>query len=227
MMRWIVLSLALIASAANAADDGPYITGSFGMSARANTEHADVSSQVTSLGAVNPREQGDSSAGIMRVGVGYRTSRNFAVEASYFNLSRYMPYSVRFDNSGAGPWVSGTASKQYSSNGLALSVVAGLPLTDDFDLRARATYFALRTTVESQVSLVYPVGSPGPSPTPTSRSSSDHPLGAAIGLSYRLTDRFRLEVEYEAIGTLGKSLGQGDSLTGLRVVSFGFSFSLH
>lgn len=159
---------------------GWYLGGNVGP-AQTDFEHAPMF--MVPPGAVRSVRDEDRDTGYKLYG-GYQLSRNFAVEAGYFDLGKY-GYGYT-----AGPLPLGTFSGETRFNGLNLDLVGTLALTENLSMLGRIG--AVHTRARSSFITTGTVPSMG-----TSRRENDWGMKVGVGLEYAITQALSVRGELE------------------------------
>jgi OOP family OmpA-OmpF porin len=132
--------------------------------------------------------------------VGYWLSRNFALEAGYFNVGS-LAYSVIGQQSYSDGSASSTDLRlNIKSRGPALAVVGMLPMSNFWELNARVGAYEGKTTT-SYVSLF-----DGATGAAARKSDTSTSILAGIGTSFTLTDHCLLRLDYIRLEHLNEKL---------------------
>lgn len=187
----IAMAAGLGMTAAQAADTGFYIGGSFGKSKVSDFSSSDLNTELASLGvtATSTTEDGDSG---LKVFAGYRIMKYLAVEGAYANLGEV---SARVITTAP---VAGTANIELENTAITLSALGILPLNDKFSLFGRLGLNVWNVDVSASGT-----GSGG-----ATYSDSDDGTGVVYGLgaAYNLTPNLNLRVEWERYDFDGSDL---------------------
>lgn len=181
-----VLSLAglgSIAAASSFAQEGGYFYGGLSVGqSRAKIDEERITASLLGAGLATTAMARDETDTAYKLFGGYQLSRNFALEAGYFNLGRFGFTSTTVP--------AGTLTGQIKLHGLNLDLVGTLPLTERLSALARvgAQYASARDTFSGTgaVSVL--------NPNPSQRAVN-YKLGA--GLQYEFSPSLLMRAEAE------------------------------
>ena len=181
-----VLSLAglgSIAAASSFAQEGGYFYGGLSVGqSRAKIDEERITASLLGAGLATTAMARDETDTAYKLFGGYQLSRNFALEAGYFNLGRFGFKSTTVP--------AGTLTGQIKLHGLNLDLVGTLPLTESLSAVARvgAQYASARDTFSGTgaVSVL--------NPNPSQRAVN-YKLGA--GLQYEFSPSLLVRAEAE------------------------------
>ena len=203
-----LIALAVLGSTPVLAQDllGPYVGGNIGRTRAQFDTPARLDAFVGPGYSINSASGDDRDTGGKLYG-GYRLSRNFAVEAGYFDLGRF---DYLYNTTPAG-----SLNGNLRVRGLNLDLVGILPVSDRFSVfgRAGAAYTQARSSF----------GSSGGVPLASSRNEKDTNLKLGVGVQYAFSDRLsvRAELERYRVKDAVRSGGRIDMASVGLVYSFG------
>jgi hypothetical protein len=172
-----------------------------------------------------------TSATTFTIGAGYQLSKHFSAQVAYSDLGQLQQYSGTFEMGPVNDQVAGNQSKKWEASGYEVSIIASMPVSQNFSLDAKAGIFQMtgeyRTDTRVFVVSCPPVppstscATAGQTVSRTSESasgSSTLPI-LGIGVSYRLFDELRLRAMLEYLGSKADAFGAGNDLEKIRLFS--------
>jgi OmpA-OmpF porin, OOP family len=157
-------------------------------------------------GATGESLSKDETGNAYKVFIGYRVSRNFAVEGGYTNFGEF---SATNNISAIALFGPGSLSFKFKSSGFNMDAVGILPISDAFEAFGKLglIYTTSKATFSGTGSVT--VAAPG---VPPNATQSEVNLKAGIGAEYHFVPALGLRVEYERIFKVGdeNKTGEGD-----------------
>ncbi|VVC83006.1 OmpA family protein [Sideroxydans sp. CL21] len=178
-----VAAVAICASQFAAADDSFwYIGGNIGQS-RAKIDDARIANQLLGAGLASPSIANDDNHSAYKLFGGYQLNKNFALEASYFDLGQFGYTATTVP--------AGTLNGNIKLRGVGMDMVGILPLTQKFSAFGRLgmNYAQAQDSFSSTGSVA--------SPTIPNPSKNALNYKAGLGLQYDVTKAFGLRAEAE------------------------------
>jgi OOP family OmpA-OmpF porin len=178
-----VAAVAICASQFAAADDSFwYMGGNIGQS-RAKIDDARIANQLLGAGLASPSIANDDNHSAYKLFGGYQLNKNFALEASYFDLGQFGYTATTVP--------AGTLNGNIKLRGVGMDMVGILPLTQKFSAFGRLgmNYAQAQDSFSSTGSVA--------SPTIPNPSKNALNYKAGLGLQYDVTKAFGLRAEAE------------------------------
>lgn len=205
-MKKIALIALLSALAVPAMAEGLYVVGSVGQS-KADLDQGYLDGADRSLPGFSSSIDKTDTA--YKLQLGYQFNQNLAIEGGYVNLGK-LTYS------GSAPGV-GNKSVEFKAQGLNLSAVGILPLTERVSVFAKvgAIYAKVERTAAVHTTLVQ---------ASSSESSTDLKGTWGLGASFDLTKNLAVRAEYEQFHKLGKNDKTGEANVDLISAGVAYKF---
>jgi OOP family OmpA-OmpF porin len=210
-LRLLALAIpALLAVTQASAQETYYYGGVAGGPSRAKIDEDRIAGSLLGTGLVTTGMTRDERDMAYKLFAGYQFSRNFALEAGYFNLGKY--------DFTAFTRPTGTLHGQFKIQGFNLDLVGTLPLTERFSVFARAGAQAARTRDEFSGTGAVNVINRNP-------SKREVNYKGGVGMQYEFNPSFliRAEVERYRINDAVGNRGNVDTATLSLVFPFGRS----
>jgi OmpA-OmpF porin, OOP family len=186
-----------------------WYAGATGGEARSRGSAEGLAEQYLDLGYTSSQSQADKRDAAYRVFGGYRFNRHFALEAAYADLGKFTVNSTVVPT--------GTFAQNIKTTGFDVSAIATLPVTEKFNLFARAGAFRSERKIDyaasGSVEILQNLS--------TEKQRQTRGL-YGIGATYDLTQRIALRAEWTRHERLGNPLVTGSR--DIEVFSLGVAY---